>query len=275
MHNNSSPCGAKSIPEMGFQAGLTDMASVVLTKQQVNVSKAEMNQRILAGKNKALSPPSHQRDQVSISVHVLEANPLAAEHLLRILSKDSQFAVKILKNAFSQAPAQHRRQVLVISQAGISSPLPVFITRLKQSFPDSDLVFVGELAFWRELQQLPLSKRVGFVSYLNVEKKLLSTVRIVASRISPRSAVLYRSGLARDASQHATSWRKMTRREAEILDLVLYRLSNKEIASVLNVSEATAKFHVSNILSKVGVDRRRNLLALLDDRHSAALEAGC
>ena len=39
----------------------------------------------------------------------------------------------------------------------------------------------------------------------------------------------------------------MTRRETEILDHVLYRLSNKKIARVLNVPEATVKFHVSNI----------------------------
>jgi DNA-binding NarL/FixJ family response regulator len=266
MQTNPSPCGAKAIPEMGFKARLTDTTSAVLDKQQVNVSRAELTRRVLGRKNKAFIPPSHQRDRISISVHVLEANPLAAEHLLLILSKDSQFAVKILKNVFScpQVPAQHKRHVLVISQAGISSPLPVFITGLKQSFPDSDLVFVGELEFWRELQQLPMRKRVGFVSYLNVEKKLLSTVRIVASRISAQSAVLNRFSSAGEAPEQTPGWRKMTRRETQILDLVLYRLSNKEIASVLNVSEATVKFHVSNIFSKVGVDRRCNLLALLE-----------
>jgi DNA-binding NarL/FixJ family response regulator len=39
-------------------------------------------------------------------------------------------------------------------------------------------------------------------------------------------------------------------------------LSNKEIAVRLNVSERTAKFHVSNLLGKHGVKRRADLILL-------------
>ena len=49
---------------------------------------------------------------------------------------------------------------------------------------------------------------------------------------------------------------RLSRREREVLDALLENLSNKEIASKLNMSERTAKFHVSNLLAKLGMERR-------------------
>jgi DNA-binding CsgD family transcriptional regulator len=49
---------------------------------------------------------------------------------------------------------------------------------------------------------------------------------------------------------------KISRREQEVLDGVMQSLGNKEIASRLNVSERTVKFHVSSLLAKFGVSDR-------------------
>lgn len=54
----------------------------------------------------------------------------------------------------------------------------------------------------------------------------------------------------------------LSRREREVLDSLLRNLSNKEIASQLNISERTVKFHVSNLLSKHGVRRRADLIVM-------------
>jgi len=55
---------------------------------------------------------------------------------------------------------------------------------------------------------------------------------------------------------------EISRREREVLDLLLENLSNKEIAARLFVSERTVKFHVSNLLSKFGVQRRADLIVM-------------
>lgn len=55
---------------------------------------------------------------------------------------------------------------------------------------------------------------------------------------------------------------RLSRREKEVLDSLLENLSNKEIAAKLNMSERTAKFHVSNLLAKYGVRRRADLILL-------------
>jgi DNA-binding NarL/FixJ family response regulator len=52
----------------------------------------------------------------------------------------------------------------------------------------------------------------------------------------------------------------LSAREAQVLDWVMWGRSNKEIASILAVGERTVKFHVSNILSKLGVERRTKLV---------------
>jgi len=55
---------------------------------------------------------------------------------------------------------------------------------------------------------------------------------------------------------------RMSRREQEVVELLMENLSNKEIGSRLHMSERTAKFHVSNLLAKYGVQRRADLILL-------------
>jgi len=52
---------------------------------------------------------------------------------------------------------------------------------------------------------------------------------------------------------------RVSRREQEVLNGVLQNLANKEIASKLNVSVRTVKFHVSSLLAKFGVNDRVSL----------------
>jgi DNA-binding NarL/FixJ family response regulator len=54
----------------------------------------------------------------------------------------------------------------------------------------------------------------------------------------------------------AQTVKALTDREREVLALVAQGLSNQQIADVLVISERTARTHVSNILSKLGVASR-------------------
>ena len=56
----------------------------------------------------------------------------------------------------------------------------------------------------------------------------------------------------------------MTQREVQVLDLLRYQLSIKEIAHILDIAEVTVKFHIPNMFSKTRVNRRRDLLALCE-----------
>jgi two-component system NarL family response regulator len=51
---------------------------------------------------------------------------------------------------------------------------------------------------------------------------------------------------------------ELTGRELEVLRHIVDGKSNKEIGNTLNISEATVKSHINNILSKLGVSDRRS-----------------
>jgi pimeloyl-ACP methyl ester carboxylesterase/DNA-binding CsgD family transcriptional regulator len=56
----------------------------------------------------------------------------------------------------------------------------------------------------------------------------------------------------------------LTRREHEVLRLVARGLTNRQIAAALFISAKTAGMHVSNILSKMGVERRAEAAAVAE-----------
>lgn len=66
---------------------------------------------------------------------------------------------------------------------------------------------------------------------------------------------------------------QLTAREAVVLALLLAGQANKEIADWLSISERTAKFHVSNILSKFHVSTRNELAQVI--RFGQASHGAC
>jgi len=59
-----------------------------------------------------------------------------------------------------------------------------------------------------------------------------------------------------ESSQRAAERGKLSRREREVLALVADGQSNREIASTLIISENTAKYHVAQLLNKLGAGSR-------------------
>ena len=85
---------------------------------------------------------------------------------------------------------------------------------------------------------------------------LIRAIRDVSrgeSAFDARSA----SAMVRGLNQAETpSARRLTSRETEVLRLLARGMSNRDIGGRLYISETTAKFHVGNILRKLGVSRR-------------------
>lgn len=107
----------------------------------------------------------------------------------------------------------------------------------------------------------------GLIRYNEVQARLPRAVRTVAEGgywVSRRLLSRFVDWIltrvrARQLPSVATP---LSRRERDVLDALLENLANKEIATKLNISERTVKFHVSNVLAKFGVRRRADLIVL-------------
>jgi DNA-binding CsgD family transcriptional regulator/tetratricopeptide (TPR) repeat protein len=107
----------------------------------------------------------------------------------------------------------------------------------------------------REAAGVPLREAHAAVRQLGAEP-----LRIAIEELARRARIPLPEVIpARDADAPLFG---LTRREREVLALVAEGRSNREVAAALFISPKTASVHVSNILSKLGVDGRGEAAAL-------------
>lgn len=125
---------------------------------------------------------------------------------------------------------------------------------IKRQHPAIQIV---ALTSFQEDELVQNALRAGAIGYLmkNV------TARELAAAI--RSATAGKMTLSSEAAQalvranqQAQEPESLTEREREVLKLMVEGLNNAEIAERLVVSLSTVKYHISNILGKLGVDNR-------------------
>jgi NarL family two-component system response regulator LiaR len=113
------------------------------------------------------------------------------------------------------------------------------------------------LTSFQEDELVQNAMKAGAIGYLmkNVSVRELEVAIRAAKEgkmiLSPEAA----QSLVR-ATQQAAETETLTAREQEILELMVEGLNNAEIAERIVVSLSTVKYHISNILMKLGVDNR-------------------
>ena len=114
----------------------------------------------------------------------------------------------------------------------------------------------------RELVQEALG--AGAISYLLKNVSAGDLAQAIRAAHAGRSTLAPEAvqALIQTASQGPTPGHDLTPREREVLALMVEGLTNPEIAERLVVSRSTAKAHVSNILSKLGVSNRAEAITL-------------
>jgi DNA-binding NarL/FixJ family response regulator len=108
----------------------------------------------------------------------------------------------------------------------------------------------------------------GFALKSRPLDELLSAIRTVAAGealLAPsvtRRLIAHFTSHARAPAAAPAGLNELTEREREVLSLIAQGLSNAELAETLHVSLATAKTHVSRILTKLGARDRTQLVIL-------------
>lgn len=133
--------------------------------------------------------------------------------------------------------------------------------RIREHWPDIQVV---ALTSFKDKELVQTAMEAGAIGYLlkNVSADDLAEAVRAASKGEPTLAPEAAQALIQSTRKTPEIGFDLTDREREVLALMAEGMSNPEIADELMVSRSTVKFHVSNILSKLGADSRTEAVAL-------------
>lgn len=201
-------------------------------------------------------------------VCLLSTHPLLLEEFTRKLSKSGLKAKSYrLRHVFFEDVNRLAIPSAAVYVVDGHDPFAVVLVgALVKRFPNSRVIVLSEK--FTDPNAFPLLElgAKGLLDYSEATQRLPDAVKTVAQGgfwverglLSRFMDSIVRGGrrLAKGGS------RRLSPREREVLECLLANLSNKEIAKKLNISERTAKFHVSNLLAKFDVRRRMDLVML-------------
>jgi len=204
------------------------------------------------------------------AVFLLAENRMLREALLRILSKKEDIRVV---GAGSYGPdtldeiISTQASVVVLDSVSLVLAEHGVVRELHQLNPAIRVVMVGMEAEEAIFLRVVRAGAVGYVLKDASAAEVARTIRAVAGgeAVCPAAlSVALFQWVARYApaipSLHLKTSLGLSRREQQLVGLIRQGLTNKEMASQLNLSEQTVKNHVHRMLRKVGAPDRLSIV---------------
>jgi NarL family two-component system response regulator LiaR len=137
---------------------------------------------------------------------------------------------------------------------------------IRERRPETQVIALTSFGDQEHVQEALKAGAIGYLLKDASDEELVTAIR---------NAAAGRATLASDAAraliQAATGPRPLgsdlTKREREVLALMVKGMSNEEIAGHLVIMASTVKYHVSNILSKLGATTRTEAVARALQHH--------
>ena len=200
--------------------------------------------------------------QAPLRVCSVGQNCLAEAYLRQLVHADRHLRAFSVSEYARLSPASRKNIVFVIDQCGLEIPLCECLRQLREDCQNAKFLVMDHEKSREEIVRLLFMGAHGYVPHADVSGSLVRAIFFVtAGNLWVTPEVLHDflsevgSALRRDVHARQTT----TRREGEILELVRRRLSNREIADLLQIRVSTVKFHLSNILSKLNARNRHDL----------------
>jgi len=202
---------------------------------------------------------------VTLAIQVISSHPLLIREVGKNLSKVADFAV--LPAAVNEAEAiglDHRPRLFLLDACSLHTDLASLVRRCRSRSPGSKfLVLLSPGDDDTEKIRLFYCGIDGFVELgEGWQAELLLAIASIMNDepwVPPAILMVYVKQAKALLERQLLPATHLTAREEQVLHLLMRRLSNREIANTLVISERTVKFHVSNILAKLDVSDRTDL----------------
>ncbi len=204
-----------------------------------------------------------------ISIALIEDNRLVREGIsallnqvpdLRVVAGESSSEASLLKTVNPQ---------VVLLDLGLHNGDSLKVAeKVKKEFPEAKVIVMDLLPVHEDIVEFVNAGVSGFIMKDATLEELVQTIRSVAQGahvLPPQMTGSLFSQIARDAvakgRPEALDSVRMTPREREVINLIAEGLSNKEIASRLNLATHTVKSHVRNVMEKLTLHTRLQIAA--------------
>jgi DNA-binding NarL/FixJ family response regulator len=208
----------------------------------------------------AVQPELADQDQ-EIYVGLIMSHALAARQMVEMVKLENMRPVLLSVENTGHFPAG-AQVVIVVDFWGLPTPVSEYLNAFSRASPQVTFLALDQPSSDVEIAQL---LRVGFAGFITYDQSfhfLGPAIKAVAQGqiwASPEALRIYVNLTSPRNNIRATGIATLTVRENQILDLLRRRLSNREIANHFGISESTVKFHVSNVLTKLNVNGRRDV----------------
>jgi len=130
--------------------------------------------------------------------------------------------------------------------------------------PEMKIIALSGLGDSQTVQQMIAAGAIGYILKNARPEELVSTIQAVYNGQSVFSSDVVKPLLDSRKPPTSRSPRDygLTRREMDILRAMSEGLNNNEVAQKLYISTATVRFHVTNIIEKLGAENRMEALVI-------------
>jgi len=202
--------------------------------------------------------------KASLRVCLVAENCLVEAFLRQVLRRNSVLHVIGLKQYIRLSPRERTNTVFIVDQCGLKVSVYECIRELQARSSKAKFLILDDEKSTSEIVQLLIMGVQGYIRHVDVPRTLVRAIfSLSANQLwVPHEAFqqfLSEAACTLRCNEHRAR-QTPTAREEEILELVRRRLSNREIGESLHIRVSTVKFHLSNILSKMNVSSRRELI---------------
>ena len=174
--------------------------------------------------------------------------------------------IEVVGEAENGADATHlypqlRPDVILMDMVMPELDGPATISRMREK---EWLVNIIALTSFNDQDLVQKAVQAGAIGFLHKDvhaDKLAEAIRNAASGRGTLDAAAAQA-LIHSTQQPAPLGQNLTPREKEVLGLLVQGKTNRELSQELNISEATVRLHVSNILAKLQVGNRTEAVSM-------------